>query len=452
MQPPLILIEHPSLIKVYFDPVLTPSFTSRCEVVKWDTFLPDKTALNAAELIVAIAVPMPPQAIGLFNWLRDHPIPTPTLAVLPSEVDAETLETVSKLADDFTLWPIHKEELRHRLERLLDDKSHIDELESARDRLTDLMGMGQLIGRHATFTHAIESIPLIAKSDLPVLITGATGTGKELCARAIHLLGRRRNFPFIAIDCAAIPDHLFENEMFGHARGAFTDAHSNQKGLAAMAEGGTLLLDEVDALSPGAQAKLLRFLQERTYRPLGGDRFIKADIHIVAATNRNIESCVGEKRFRADLYFRLNGLRLELPSLARRRSDIPLLARHFLLILSSSTDSVRRISPSALRKLEAYDWPGNVRELFNVVQRAALFAEGQQILPIHISLPVPEAPDGASTDDFRRARVRAIESFERQYVEELLRKHKGNVTRAALEAGKDRRAFGRLKKKYGMTF
>jgi DNA-binding NtrC family response regulator len=453
MQPSLLVIEDSPQISSFLARVLSPKLTSQCRVVKWDGIPFESLQRCNAQLIVAVAVPVVPAALRLFGWLRDHAIPSPTLAVLPNGTDDETLSTASRSTDDFMLWPGRQEEFRNRLQRMLTTEHKRDELETAHEQLAEILGMEQLIGRHPTFLRAIQSIPLIAKSDLPVLITGPTGTGKELCARAIHLLGKRRNFPFIPVDCGAIPDHLFENELFGHARGAFTDAHTSQKGLAAMADGGTLFLDEIDALSPGAQAKLLRFLQERTYRPLGGERFIRASINVIGATNRDIEECVAQKRFRGDLYFRINALRLDLPPLVKRKSDIQLLARHCLIVQYSQPGSIKKsFLPASLRKLDSYDWPGNVRELFNVVQRASLFSEGQFILPSHISLPVPDSPEEEPANDFRQSRTMVIEAFEKNYVEQLLRKHEGNVTHAALEAGKDRRAFGRLKKKYRINF
>jgi two-component system response regulator GlrR len=409
--------------------------------------VPDRLPECKAQLIFAWAVPLASQAISFFNWLKNHPISTPILALLPREVDEEILDTVSECAADFMLWPVHEGELRQRINRILGKTREEGEFESAHRRLMEDMGMDQLIGNHPVFVEAIRCVPLIARSDLSVLITGPTGTGKELCARGIHHLSKRRNFPFIAVDCGALPDHLFENELFGHARGAFTDAHSDQRGLAAMANGGTLLLDEIDALSLPAQAKLLRFLQERVYRPLGAERFAKADVNVIAASNRDLEQCVREKQFRADLYFRLNVLRLDLPPLARRRSDIQLLARHFLQTQFPSLGP-KSFTPASLRKLELYDWPGNVRELLNVVQRAAILSEGSYVLPTDISLPIPDVAPETATETFRRGRNRAIETFEKCYVEELLQKNHGNVTRAAVEAGKDRRAFGRLKKKY----
>jgi len=402
------------------------------------------------QLLVAVAIPPEPAPLRLFKWLREHPIPRPTLAVLSSEIDDQTLSVISQATDDFVLWPIRAVELLHRVQRIIGPGTKRDELESAREHLTEVFGMEQIVGEHPKFVRAIKTIPLIAKSDLPVLITGPTGTGKELCARAIHLLSSRRSFPFIPVDAGAIPDHLFENELFGHARGAFTDAHTAQKGLAAMAEGGTLFLDEVDALSPSAQAKVLRFLQERTYKPLGSDRFVKAALNIIAATNRDLETCVREKQFRADLYFRLNALRLDLPAMVDRRSDILVLARHFLRIQNSPGSNRKSLTPASVRKLESHDWPGNVRELSNVIQRAMLFTEGQFILPDHLSLPVSGASAEPAGGNFRKARTRIIEAFEKEYVERLLQEHNGSVTRAAIAAGKDRRAFGRLKKKYGV--
>jgi two-component system response regulator GlrR len=251
-----------------------------------------------------------------------------------------------------------------------------------------------------------------------------------------------------------VPDHLFENELFGHARGAFTDAHGDQKGLVAMADRGTLFLDEVDALPLTAQAKLLRFLQERTFKPLGADRFQRAEVNVLAATNRSLESLVREQRFRADLYFRLNVLTLHMDPLRQRREDIGLLAQHFADAICAEQALARVIvTPPAIRRLMYYDWPGNVRELHNVMQRAVVCADGGPIRPCDVVFAPggerheEESPEGWS---FRQARAHVIESFERSYVGELLQRHDGNITRAARAAQKERRAFGRLAKKYGI--
>jgi DNA-binding NtrC family response regulator len=251
------------------------------------------------------------------------------------------------------------------------------------------------------------------------------------------------------MDCAAFPEQLMENELFGHARGAFTDARGDQKGLAALAEGGTLFLDEIDALSLPGQAKLLRFVEDRVYKPLGAERFGRANVRVLAATNRNLEKCVEEKLFRADLFFRLNAFRLRMAPLRERPGDIALLAQHFLEKLSADSGRERRVlSAAALRRLSLHDWPGNVRELFNEIQRVVAFAEKTQILSSQICLPVPSYSNDKGTVSFRESRAQAIGAFERHFVEEALQRNRGNITRAAHEVGKDRRAFGRLVKKH----
>jgi DNA-binding NtrC family response regulator len=297
----------------------------------------------------------------------------------------------------------------------------------------------------------LVKLPRIAQAEGNVLLTGETGTGKELCARAIHHLSARRPAPFIAVDSGALPEGLLESELFGHTAGAFTDARAEHRGLAALAEGGVLFLDEVDALSPRLQSKLLRFLEERTYKPLGSERFRRADVRMIAATNRNLEALVRTGAFRSDLYFRMNVLHLRLPPLRERPADIPVLAEHFLQIQPPGRGQPRSLAPSALRKLTLHHWPGNVRELLNVVQRAVVFADGPVIRAQDIDLTLPVDVGEAPGAGFRQARADALARFERAFVENLLRKHNGNITRAAREARKDRRAFGRLVKRLGVV-
>ena len=384
------------------------------------------------------------------RWVESVASATPTLAVLPDGIDEAALTATARLVDDFVLWPAAVREVRERLARLLAPASRTD-LESAQSRLTAELGLRNLIGRDPAFLAMLAKLPRIAQADSNVLITGETGTGKELCARAIHHLSARRHAPFIAVDSGALPDSLFENELFGHAAGAFTDARTEQRGLAALAEGGTLFLDEIDALSRALQSKLLRFLEERTFKPLGSERFRRADVRLVAASNRDVEAIVRTGAFRSDLYFRLNVLSVHIPPLRDRREDIVMVAQH---LLESQTEPGARphsLAPSALRKLTLHHWPGNVRELLNVVQRAIVFADGLVIHARDIELPVLDVEGEAPVSGFRQARAEALARFERAFVEGLLRKHAGNITRAAREAGKDRRAFGRLAKKLGLS-
>ena len=440
----VLLIEQNSLpTEISLSASLTSEGGFSCERASWDSLSPETLRHCAAHLVMPVAVPETAKAMPLFEWLRHHPIAAPTLAVLPCEANEALLQTAAEAVDDFVFWPLHKGELRHRLRRMLGPPGH--DVASVRRRLTEEAGLSQLVGNDPAFADMVGQLPLIARSDSPVLITGETGTGKELCARAIHHLGKRRKGPFVALDCGAVPDHLFENELFGHARGAFTDAHRDQKGVVAMAEGGILFLDEIDALSPAAQAKLLRFLQEHTFKPLGAERLVNADVTVIVATNRDLELCVREGQFRSDLYFRINIMRLHLPPLRQRRGDIGLLATHFLEALRKPSDLIRKsFSGLALRQLALYDWPGNVRELCNVVQRAVALSESSHIRPSDLSLP--DAAPAAPAASFKNAHA----AFERLYVEQLLNKHDGNITRAAIEAQKDRRAFGRLVKKYNI--
>lgn len=448
MPPRVLIIEHSSN-QPRISELLAAGGPFACETANWDTFLLERLDLHRVHLLLPVAVPAISPAMALLDWLRQHSAPVPTLAIFPSESEPSVLRTVSELADDFMLWPPHRGELGQRVRRMLGTVRAVD-VDSVVIRLTREMGMSQLVGRDHSFLRILERIPVMARTEAPLLITGETGTGKEVCARAVHHLGSRSAYSFIPVDCGALPDHLFENEVFGHVRGAYTDARSDQKGLAGMADKGTLFLDEVDALSLPAQAKLLRFLQDRTYKPLGSDSFIRADVNVIAASNRDLESLVAARAFRADLFFRLNVLRLHLPPLRERRNDIGLLAEHFLQTVSRQLGR-RNVSAAALRKLCAHDWPGNVRELFNVLHRAALFAEGSTILPSHITFSGASASDSDLDVTFRQARAGAIEIFERTYVENMLRKHNGNVTHAAREARQDRRAFGRLVKKYGIV-
>lgn len=414
----------------------------------WESFAPEALRHSPARLILAQAAPSTDKVERFFEWLRHNPIHIPTLAILPETPDADSLQAITALIDDFVFMPLRERELELRIARILDGQATERRPHNV---LQQQMALKNLVGAHALFQRAVEKVPLFAASSAPVLITGETGTGKELFAHAIHSLSQRRGGPFIPVDCGSLPEQLTENELFGHCRGAFTDAHSEQKGLVGMANGGTLFLDEVDALSAANQAKLLRFLQEGTYRQLGADSFTRSNARIVAATNRNIEQCVEQKVFRSDLYFRLNVLRLELPSLRQRQGDVSLLARHFLESeCRGAQPEGKFFAPAALRKLESHYWPGNARELLNTVQRAAVCAGGRQIRveDILLSAQANAQETSSNGETFQTAKQQTIEHFERNYVEELLTRHRGNITQAAREAGKERRAFGRLIKKY----
>jgi DNA-binding NtrC family response regulator len=404
---------------------------------------------SGADLVLLIGLPRPAKTLNLLRQFERCGLSSRILAIVPRDLEPADLGLVSRVADDFILWPEREEVVHHRVARFLIPG---DEAQNAYETLSAEWGRATLVGRDPAFLRLADRIALSAGHSFPALITGETGTGKDLFARAIHFLSPRRQQPFIPVDCAGIPDHLFENELFGHARGAYTDAHGDQRGLAAIADKGTLFLDEVDSLTLASQAKLLRFLQDHRFKPLGSERYVETDVRIVAASNCSLEQRVAEKLFRSDLFFRLNVLHIHLPPLRERPGDIPILAQHFL-VRHLPAGERKVLTPGALTQLRAHHWPGNVRELENVIQRAIVYSKSAQITGCDITgceIPAPlSATTGSPAESFRSARQETIRSFEREYIEELLRRNNGNITWAAREAGKERRAFGRLVKKYG---
>jgi DNA-binding NtrC family response regulator len=320
--------------------------------------------------------------------------------------------------------------------------------------------LDRLVGAAPSFVTVVRELRRISESDATVLVVGETGTGKELAARAVHYLSARADCPFVAVNCAALPDTLLEAEFFGHERGAFTDAHATRQGLLAQAERGTLFLDEVESLTPRAQGALLRVLHDRTFRPLGSATERSVDVRFVAATNVDLPRLVRQGEFRADLLYRLRVLWLELPPLRDRRDDIVLLARHFLGRHAAPGRPVPRLTDAAQRALTGYDWPGNVRELENALIRAAHLVEDGVIEPHHLGLAPTRGAHATqvarrATDDLslslKESKRRVIDAFERHYLTGVMLQSQGNVTHAALSAKKERREFGKLLKKHGIN-
>lgn len=322
-----------------------------------------------------------------------------------------------------------------------------DQLAQTERRLKEKLGLQQLIGTSPAFVAETSKIPLVAKSDSSVLITGETGTGKEMVGRAIHYLSPRTGKPFVPVNCGAIPLELLENELFGHERGAFTGASGSRSGLIQEAEKGTLFLDEVDSLPLLAQIKLLRFLQDKEFRPLGSTKSIKGDVRIIAASNANLEESVAAGTLRRDLYYRLAVVPIVLPPLRERSSDIVILARHFLAEYAAKLKSPAvEFSREAERKLMLYGWPGNVRELEHVIERVVVLCTQETIEADHIILPGQTNNPGRLS--FSEMKANVIAQFEMNYVESLLLVYKGNITRAAQAAQKERRTFWGLIRKH----
>ena len=358
--------------------------------------------------------------------------------------------------NDFLLDPLNLKDVCLRVERLMQQFKQKQGLSVITQR-DDGFEIQQLIGKSPVFTSLIEKLVDVGASDVNVLLTGETGTGKELCARAIHNLSARAAAPFVPVNCGAIPPELFENEMFGHEEGAFTDARRSHAGLIAEAQNGTLLLDEIDTLPLQAQVKFLRFLQDKIYKPLGGTRYRHSNVRVIAATNHDLLQKVHEGTFRVDLYYRLRVVCLDLPSLRDRPEDILLLAEHFLKNSATTYgSSAKRFSAHAVEKLLQHDWRGNVRELENIIHEAAILAKGPVVHARNLNLIPHQQPSVEFTDDlkgvpFKVAKSKVVESFERDYLSHVVAVCGGNISRAARLAQKDRRTFFSLLKKHGLA-
>ncbi len=376
--------------------------------------------------------------------LNNEPQRIPLIAVLEDAEPPDMIELFKVGFTDFITPPFRAVDVIPRLWRL---SEHVKKEESLTERLKKTIGLKQLVGRSPLFCAELEKIPFIARCDSSVLISGETGTGKDMFARAIHYLGARSCKPFTPLNCGSIPSDLIENELFGHARGAFTSAVTSVEGIVAETDGGTLFLDEIDCLSSNAQVKLLRFLQEKEYRQLGSAKTRRADVRVIAATNIDLEQAVQNHSFRRDLYYRLNIIPLGLPPLRNRREDIPVLAKHFVdqyaLEFKKETDE---IAPEAMHKLLSYDWPGNVRELQNVIERAVVFSD-KNVLESQ-NFDIPQASKDIFAETFQKAKARVVVEFEKEYIHSLLTAHRGNITHAARIAGKNRRAFWELIRKH----
>jgi two-component system, NtrC family, response regulator GlrR len=379
----------------------------------------------------------------LLRALRSGPPALPIIVVGEAREPDEVLEVLRLGATDYLTPPLTSVDVLPRVWRSLPFEDQAPPPPSA---LLESMRRVGLVGRSPGFLSEIAKVPLVSSCDASVLISGETGTGKELLARAIHALGPRAAAPFIPVNCGAIPVDLVENELFGHERGAFTSADRASAGLVQEADGGTLFLDEIDALPLLAQVKLLRFLQDREYRPLGSRATRHADVRVITATNIDFERAVERGVLRRDLYYRLNIIPLSLPPLRERREDVTILARHFVERFAASLRKpVSGLSPEATQKLVLHDWPGNVRELEHVVERAVALSTGPVIQGRDVVLP---SRDGAPDESFRQAKARAVQAFERTYLQGLLLAHQGNITRAATAAHKNRRAFFELLRKH----
>ncbi|MBI2461302.1 MAG: sigma-54-dependent Fis family transcriptional regulator [Candidatus Rokubacteria bacterium] len=369
--------------------------------------------------------------------------PQVPVLILTAFATIETaIEAIRAGAYDYLSKPFRMEEIRLVVRRVLEQRRLLEENLRFRQELRERYRFENIVGLSPQMVEVYRLVARAAVTDATVLIQGETGTGKELIARAIHYGSSRADRPFVPVDCTALPEALFESELFGHERGAFTGAVTTKRGLFEAAHGGTIFLDEVGDLPLALQAKLLRVLQERQIRRVGGGETIPVDVRVLAATNRDLKRRVEAEEFREDLYYRLSVVTMQIPPLRERRQDIPLLAHHFLERLAREPNAPPRgIAPAAVERLMVHDWPGNVRELENVIARAATLSSAPVLTPENLVIEsVPLASRGPALP----AEGMTLEAVKRWYVTKVLREVGGNKQRAAEILGVDRRTLYRL--------
>jgi two-component system response regulator GlrR len=355
------------------------------------------------------------------------------------------VEAMQRGAFGYLTKPFDDRELRATIDKGLAQHRMSREIQRLKSLVKELYGLENVIARSSSMQRLFQKIAQVADSDATILLCGETGTGKEVLARIVHANSRRAKCPFVALNCAAVPETLFESELFGHVRGAFTNAVATKRGLFQSANGGTLFLDEIAEMPLSMQVKLLRAVQEREIREVGADYVTKVDVRIIAATNKDLAEAVKAGTFRHDLYYRISVVPLTIPPLRERKDDIPLLAQHFLKQSATRVNKdVRGFTAAAMHRLMVYPWPGNVRELENAIEKAVVMSRQDMVSP-ELLPTVGVMPDSAM-----KPLTEAKEDFERAYLRNVLQMTGGNISRAAQFAGRYRADFYKMLKKYGL--
>lgn len=385
---------------------------------------------------------------------KTNPLITPIMVTAFASIET-AVEAIKRGAYDYVVKPVDFQKFLLTLERARERFRLQREVADLRSRLEEKFSFKNFIFASKAMEQVAALMSRAARSEATVLVTGETGTGKDLIARLIHFSSERSRGPFLAVNLPSIPETLVESELFGAEKGAYTDARERKIGKFEAADGGTLFLDEIGDLSPAVQVKLLRFLQDREFYRLGSTRALKADVRVIAATNRNLEKLVGEEKFRADLYYRLNVIRIDVPALRERKEDIPVLVDHFIREYSRrEKKNIKGISAEAMDLLLKHDFPGNVRELENAIERAIIFAEGEVItradLPVFLEIKSEKELVGAATSDFSRPLTDKVRELEIREIRRALEKSGGVKSRAARLLGITERMLSYKMKTYGL--
>ncbi|MFZ5898961.1 MAG: sigma-54-dependent transcriptional regulator [Bacillota bacterium] len=383
---------------------------------------------GASLMIVDLKIP-DMSGLDVLKAVKESYPKLPVIIITAHGTIQTAIEAMKAGASDYITKPFDLDELKIVVKKTLQVSRLLTEVSFLRSELTK--SRGEMIGKSPAFQQVRLLVERVAPTDATVLLTGESGTGKEVAAVAIHQRSNRADGPFVAVNCAALPEQLLESELFGHERGAFTGANARRLGRFQLAHKGTIFLDEIGEMSPSMQAKLLRVLQDQTFERVGGTETFKVDTRIIAATNRNLEEAVKTGRFREDLYYRLNVVQIHLPPLRERKTDIPLLAQHFVTRFRSIYVS-GVISEAAMKLLEDYHWPGNIRELQNVIERALILAQGEPIAPEHLpkELQRRETSTGPLKLEIPDEGI-SLEEVEKLLIMKALEKSNGNQTKAA---------------------
>ena len=360
------------------------------------------------------------------------------------------VEAMQLGACDYVSKPFKESELRVRVQRALERRRLIVDAGLFSDEFRERYKLDNLVGRSAPMRELLTKLVRVAPTDVTVLVTGESGTGKELIARAIHANSRRSSRPFVPVNCAAISETLLESELFGHVKGAFTGAVKLRQGLFEEASGGTFFFDEIAETTPAFQAKLLRVIQEHEIRRVGDNASIPVDVRVIAATNRDLKEAIAEKRFREDLFYRLNVVPLHAPPLRERKEDVPLLAQHFLTRFNQRNGARRTLTQGALQKMTSYDFPGNVRELENVVEQAAALAHSEEIDADDVFIETRAAPAVAPSAGGVRTLAQEVDEAERRAIEAAMQRNEGQLEKVARELDVSSTTLWRKMKRLGM--
>jgi len=454
-KPRLLMVDDEPDMLMLLKRILAPE-------LNWEFF----TAASAQEALALLAhtpvdiclldIKMPGMnGLDLLSRIREtSDAPTVVMMTAFGIIDL-AVESIKRGAYDFITKPIDEIRLVITLKKAWEYHGLHHENRELQRRIRKESALKRIVGESAARQRVFDFIQTVSPSDATVLITGESGTGKELAARAIHELSLRNAMPFVAVNCPALPENILETELFGYVKGAFTDAKQDKKGLFQEAEGGTLLLAEIGELPLNLQTKLLRVLQEKAVKPIGTGKSVKVDVRVIASTNSDLKDQISRKRFREDLYYRLNVVSILLPPLRERAGDIPLLIRHFQRCFAVEFSKPGlKLSAESMQALMSHPWHGNVRELENTIKRGVILAKGDVVAPCELFTETsPECPNtsqGTLDLPYREAKDLILSSFNREYWTRLLSQNEGNVTHAARQCGMERQALQQILRRYGI--